>query len=119
MQVKQRYFKLFHHILIISEPEAKIYPHRRVVLEALMLINVMVRFFIVGFCITVVTPAAYQYGAKITLPASEGTSNGIFDVMVQASGLLIVMMDTLRGVFHNSYIPFGGGRGNSLERPGR
>jgi MFS family permease len=61
-------------------------------------------FFVVGFCVTGITPVAYQYGAEITHPAPEGTSNGIFAFMVQASGLLIVAMDALRGAF-NSYVP--------------
>lgn len=64
-----------------------------------------VLFFIVGFCMTGFTPLAYQYGAEITHPAPEGTSNGIFALVVQASGLLIVLMDALRGPFHNSYMP--------------
>jgi MFS family permease len=62
-------------------------------------------FFLVGFFITGVTPVAYQYGAEITHPAPEGASNGVFALMVQASGLLIVLMDYLKGAFHNSYIP--------------
>ncbi|HUX22335.1 MAG TPA: MFS transporter, partial [Spirochaetia bacterium] len=65
----------------------------------------VVVFFLVGFCVTGVTPVAYQYGAEITHPAPEGTSNGIFAIVVQASGLLIVLMDALRGSFHDSYIP--------------
>jgi len=64
-----------------------------------------VAFFFLGFCVTGMTPVAYQYGAEITHPAPEGTSNGIFALVVQASGLLIVLMDALRGVFNNSYIP--------------
>lgn len=64
-----------------------------------------VLFFIMGFCMTGFTPLAYQYGAEITHPAPEGTSNGIFALVVQASGLLIVLMDALRGSFNNSYIP--------------
>jgi hypothetical protein len=62
-------------------------------------------FFVMGFAVTGVTPVAYQYGAEITYPAPEGTSNGIFALAVQASGLLIVLMDVFRGMFHNSYIP--------------
>jgi len=62
-------------------------------------------FFVVGFFMTGFTPVAYQYGAEITHPAPEGTSNGIFALVVQASGLLIVLMDALRGSFHNSYLP--------------
>jgi MFS family permease len=64
-----------------------------------------VAFFFLGFCVTGMTPVAYQYGAEITHPAPEGTSNGIFALVVQASGLLIVLMDALRGAFNNSYIP--------------
>ena len=62
-------------------------------------------FFVLGFCITGVTPVAYQYGAEITHPAPEGASNGIFALVVQASGLLIVLMDALKSFFHDSYIP--------------
>jgi short-subunit dehydrogenase/predicted MFS family arabinose efflux permease len=62
-------------------------------------------FFVLGFCITGVTPVAYQYGAEITHPAPEGASNGIFALVVQASGLLIVLMDALKSVFHDSYVP--------------
>jgi len=64
-----------------------------------------VSFFAMGFLVTGVTPVAYQYGAEITHPAPEGTSNGIFALVVQASGLLIVLMDALRGAFHDSYMP--------------
>jgi MFS family permease len=63
----------------------------------------IVCFFILGFCITGVTPVAYQYGAEIAHPAPEGTSNGIFALVVQASGILIVLMDGLKSAFHNSY----------------
>lgn len=60
---------------------------------------------LLGFCVTGFTPVAYQYGAEITFPAPEGTSNGVFALVVQASGLLIVLMDALRGVFNGSYVP--------------
>ena len=62
-------------------------------------------FFVLGFCVTGVTPVAYQYGAEITHPAPEGASNGLFALVVQASGLLIVLMDALKSSFHNSYVP--------------
>jgi MFS family permease len=65
----------------------------------------IVSFIMLGFCITGVTPVAYQYGAEITHPAPEGTSNGIFALVVQASGLLIVLMDALKSAFNNSYVP--------------
>lgn len=62
-------------------------------------------FFAMGLFVTGVTPLAYQYGSEITHPAPEGTSNGIFALVVQASGLLIVAMDALKGLFHGSYLP--------------
>ena len=62
-------------------------------------------FFLVGFCITGLTPVAYQYGAEITHPAPEGTSNGIFALVVQASGFLILLMDALKDSFNGSYMP--------------
>jgi MFS family permease len=62
-------------------------------------------FFLVGFSITGLTPVAYQYGAEITHPAPEGTSNGIFALVVQASGFLILLMDGLKGAFNGSYMP--------------
>jgi MFS family permease len=62
-------------------------------------------FFIMGFCITGLTPLAYQYGAEITHPAPEGTSNGIFALVVQASGFLILLMDGLKSAFKGSYMP--------------
>lgn len=65
----------------------------------------LVCFFVLGFCITGVTPVAYQYGAEITHPAPEGASNGIFALVVQASGLIIVLMDALKSIFHGSYVP--------------
>jgi len=65
----------------------------------------LVCFFFLGFCITGVTPVAYQYGAEITHPAPEGASNGVFALVVQGSGLIIVLMDALKNTFHNSYLP--------------
>lgn len=64
-----------------------------------------ISFFAMGLSVTGATPVAYQYGAEITHPAPEGTSNGIFALVVQASGLLIVLMDALRGAFRDSYLP--------------
>lgn len=65
----------------------------------------LVAFFILGFSITGVTPVAYQYGAEITYPTPEGTSNGIFAMIIQASGFLIVLINSVKSSFHNSYIP--------------
>jgi len=65
----------------------------------------IISFFVIGFCFTGLTPLAYQYGAEITHPAPEGTSNGIFAVVVQASGFLILLMDGLKSSFNGSYAP--------------
>ena len=65
----------------------------------------IVCFFVIGFCFTGLTPLAYQYGAEITHPAPEGTSNGIFALVVQASGFLILLMDGLKSSFKGSYMP--------------
>lgn len=62
-------------------------------------------FFILGFCLTGVTPLAYQYGAEITHPTPEGTSNGVFALVLQLSGLLIILMDASKPFFDGSYIP--------------
>ena len=75
-------------------------------------------FFVLGFCVTGVTPVAYQYGAEITHPAPEGASNGIFALVVQASGLLIVLMDGLKSSFHNSYMPSLVGLGVMISASG-
>ncbi len=61
--------------------------------------------FVLGFVITGAVPVAYQYGAEITHPAPEATSNGVFALVVQASGVLILLMDALKGVFGGSYLP--------------
>jgi len=65
----------------------------------------LVFFFLLGFFVTGMTPVAYQYGAEITHPAPEGLSNGIFALVVQASGLLIVAMDAAKKWTHGSYVP--------------
>jgi MFS family permease len=65
----------------------------------------LVFFFLLGFFVTGMTPVAYQYGAEITHPAPEGLSNGIFALVVQASGLLIVGMDAVKKWTHGSYVP--------------
>jgi MFS family permease len=64
----------------------------------------LIMFFITGFCVTGLCPVVYQYGAEITHPAPEGTSNGIFALIVQASGFVILLMDALKSVF-SSYLP--------------
>ena len=65
----------------------------------------LISFFMLGFLITGLTPLAYQYGAEITHPAPEGTSNGVFALVVQASGFILLLMDVLKKTFHGSYMP--------------
>jgi len=58
------------------------------------------------FCITGATPVAYQYGAEITHPAPEGTSNGIFARWLSGLGTDYRHYWThLKNAFHNSYVP--------------
>lgn len=52
---------------------------------------------ILGFFLLSAGPVGFQYGAEITLPAPEGTSNGLLLLMGQISGILFILgMDTLK-----------------------
>jgi len=59
---------------------------------------VMAAFFAVGFFMIGVAPVMYQYGAEITYPAPEGTSNGLFVMAMQVSVVFIYAMGWLDGV---------------------
>jgi MFS family permease len=53
--------------------------------------------FIFGFFLLSAGPVGFQYGAEITYPAPEGTSNGLLLLMGQISGVaFIVGMDTFK-----------------------
>jgi MFS family permease len=53
--------------------------------------------FIFGFFLLSAGPIAFQYGAEVTYPAPEGTSNSLLILMGQFSGILfIVGMDALK-----------------------
>lgn len=65
----------------------------------------MISLFLLGFFVTGLNPLAYQYGAEITHPAPEGTSNGVFALVVQAAGFLILAMNALKNAFNGSYMP--------------
>ncbi len=53
--------------------------------------------FLFGFFLLSAGPIGFQYGAEITLPAPEGTSNGLLLLMGQISGIaFIVGMDALK-----------------------
>jgi cyanate permease len=54
-----------------------------------------------GFFLLSAGPVGFQYGAELTLPAPEGTSNSLLIVMGQISGIVFIFaMDALR-------LPFG------------
>ena len=61
-------------------------------------------FFLVGFFITGMAPIAYQYGAEITQPAPEGTSNGLYALAGQISVVFIYGMGWVNTTFH-SFVP--------------
>ena len=52
---------------------------------------------IFGFFLLSAGPIGFQYGAEITFPAPEGTSNGLLLLMGQVSGILFILgMDALK-----------------------
>jgi MFS family permease len=53
--------------------------------------------FLLGFCLLSAGPVGFQYGAEITYPAPEGTSNGMVMLMGQIAGIIFIFgMDSLR-----------------------
>jgi cyanate permease len=52
---------------------------------------------ILGFFLLSAGPVGFQYGAEITYPASEGTSNGMLLLMGQVSGIAFIFgMDSMK-----------------------
>ena len=66
--------------------------------------QLLVAFFFVGFFITGLAPVAYQYGAEITHPAPEGTSNGLCALAGQLAVVFIYGMGWVNATFH-SFVP--------------
>jgi MFS family permease len=59
--------------------------------------------FVLGFFLLSAGPIGFQYGAEITYPAPEGTSNGLLLLMGQISGIIfIVTMDILKSPYNGS-----------------
>ncbi len=57
----------------------------------------LVSSFVFGFFLLSSGPIGFQYGAEITLPAPEGTSNSMLIVMGQVSGIAFIFaMDALK-----------------------
>jgi MFS family permease len=53
--------------------------------------------FIFGFFLLSAGPVGFQYGAEITFPAPEGTSNGLLILMGQVSGIAFILgMDAFK-----------------------
>jgi MFS family permease len=53
--------------------------------------------FFLGFFLLSAGPIGFQYGAEVTYPAPEGTSNGLLLLMGQISGILfIIVLDMLK-----------------------
>jgi cyanate permease len=52
---------------------------------------------VMGFFLLCAGPIGFQYGAEITFPAPEGTSNGMLLMMGQISGIIFILgMDSLK-----------------------
>ena len=59
----------------------------------------LVSAFIFGFFLLSAGPVGFQYGAEVTYPASEGTSNGLLLLMGQISGVAFIFgMDSFKTV---------------------
>jgi len=58
----------------------------------LMLSGFWLGFFLIG-----VSPIGFQYGAEITRPTPEGTSNGLIQLFGQTSSVFAYVMVTLKG----------------------
>lgn len=57
----------------------------------------LVSAFIFGFFLLSAGPVGFQYGAEITHPAPEGTSNGLLLLMGQISGIVLILgMDSFK-----------------------
>jgi MFS family permease len=59
--------------------------------------------FIMGFFLLSAGPIGFQYGAEITYPAPEGTSNGLLILMGQISGIIFIFgMDSFKSPINGS-----------------
>ena len=58
---------------------------------------ILLSAFVMGFFLLSAGPIGFQYGAEITYPAPEGTSNGMLLVMGQISGIIFILgMDAFK-----------------------
>ncbi|MCJ7583450.1 MAG: MFS transporter [Anaerolineales bacterium] len=57
----------------------------------------LVAAFVMGFFLLSAGPIGFQYGAEVTYPTPEGTSNGLLLLMGQISGIVFIFaMDSLK-----------------------
>ena len=62
--------------------------------------------FVMGFFLLSAGPIGFQYGAEITYPTPEGTSNGLLILMGQISGILFIFgMDSFKSPGTGSMTP--------------
>jgi MFS family permease len=63
----------------------------------------LISAIILGFFLLSAGPVGFQYGAEITYPAPEGTSNGLLLLMGQISGILFILgMDSFKSPVNGS-----------------
>jgi hypothetical protein len=69
----------------------------------LLLNQTFLLHIILGFFLLSSGPIGFQYGAEITYPASEGTSNGMLLMMGQISGIAFIFgMDSFKSTVSGS-----------------
>ena len=57
----------------------------------------LVASFVLGFSLLSSGPVGFQYGAEVTYPTPEGTSNGLLLLMGQVSGIAFILgMDSFK-----------------------
>jgi len=59
---------------------------------------IVASFFALGFFLMSLAPVGYQYGAEITFPSPEGTSNGLLNLAGQLSVVFIFSMEAFRSM---------------------
>ena len=66
----------------------------------------LVAAFILGFFLLSAGPIGFQYGAEVTYPTPEGTSNGLLLLMGQISGIIFILgMDAYKSPTTGSMTP--------------
>lgn len=66
----------------------------------------LVASFVLGFSLLSSGPVGFQYGAEVTYPAPEGTSNGLLLLMGQISGIAFILgMDSFKSPGTGSMTP--------------